>query len=99
MRRPWKIQKRQVDPCEPPKFKIRRIPGRAPSPPAPILRSPPRVLNAEQQEEWKIPPPVSNWKNKNGYAVPLSKRLVSDGRELRDDTINFSNFIDLSEAL
>ncbi|PKX99695.1 hypothetical protein P168DRAFT_293965 [Aspergillus campestris IBT 28561] len=41
---------------------------------------PPRKLTAEDQEAWKIPPPVSNWKNPKGYTVPLDKRLAADGR-------------------
>jgi SNW domain-containing protein 1 len=37
---------------------------------------------------WKIPPPVSNWKNPKGFTVPLDKRLAADGRGLQDVTIN-----------
>ena len=44
------------------KFKHKKIPRGPPSPPPPIMRSPPRKLTAEDQEMWKIPPPVSNWK-------------------------------------
>ena len=44
-----RIQQRQIDPMEPPKFKHKRIPGRAPSPPPPVLHSPPRKVTAEQQ--------------------------------------------------
>ncbi|KAF2261701.1 hypothetical protein CC78DRAFT_535427 [Lojkania enalia] len=93
-----KIQQRQIDPMEPPKFKHKRIPGRAPSPPPPILHSPPRKLTAEDQEMWKIPPPISNWKNPKGYTVPLDKRLAADGRGLTDVTIN-DKFAAFSEAL
>jgi len=57
-----KIVERQQDPMEPPKFKHKKIPRGPPSPPPPVLRSPPRKLTAEDQEAWKIPPPVSNWK-------------------------------------
>lgn len=47
---------------------------------------------------WKIPPPVSNWKNSKGFTVPLDKRLAADGRGLQDVTIN-DKFAQLSEAL
>lgn len=33
-----------------------------------------------KEQEWKIPPCISNWKNAKGYAVPLEKHLVADGR-------------------
>jgi SNW domain-containing protein 1 len=62
------------------------------------MHSPPRKLTAEDQEAWKIPPPVSNWKNPKGYTVPLDKRLAADGRALQDVTIN-DNFAQFAEAL
>ncbi|KAI1284321.1 SKIP/SNW domain-containing protein [Xylaria sp. FL0933] len=93
-----KIVERQKDPMSPPKFKHKKIPRGPPSPPPPILRSPPRKLTAEDQEAWKIPPPVSNWKNPKGFTVPLDKRLAADGRGLQDVTIN-DKFAQFSEAL
>lgn len=83
-----KIVERQKDPMEPPKFKHKKIPRGPPSPPPPVMHSPPRKLTAEDQEMWKIPPPVSNWKNPKGFTVPLDKRLAADGRGLQDITIN-----------
>ena len=93
-----KIVERQQDPMEPPKHKHKKIPRGPPSPPAPIMHSPPRKLTAEDQEMWKIPPPISNWKNPKGYTVPLDKRLAADGRGLQDVTIN-DKFAQFSEAL
>ena len=93
-----KIVERQHDPMEPPKFKHKKIPRGPPSPPPPIMHSPPRKLTAEDQEAWKIPPPVSNWKNPKGYTVPLDKRLAADGRGLQDVTIN-DKFAQFAEAL
>lgn len=93
-----KIVERQQDPMEPPKFKHKKIPRGPPSPPAPVLHSPPRKLTAEDQEAWKIPPPISNWKNPKGYTVPLDKRLAADGRGLQDVTIN-DKFASFAEAL
>jgi SNW domain-containing protein 1 len=83
-----KIVERQKDPMEPPKFKHKKIPRGPPSPPPPVMHSPPRKLTAEDQEMWKIPPPVSNWKNPKGFTVPLDKRLAADGRGLQDIAIN-----------
>ncbi|KAH9989998.1 SKIP/SNW domain-containing protein [Xylariaceae sp. FL0662B] len=93
-----KIVERQKDPMEPPKFKHKKIPRGPPSPPPPVMHSPPRKLTAEDQEMWRIPPPVSNWKNPKGFTVPLDKRLAADGRGLQDVTIN-DKFAQFSEAL
>lgn len=93
-----KIVERQQDPLEPPKFKHKKIPRGPPSPPPPVLHSPPRKLTAEDQEAWRIPPPISNWKNPKGYTVPLDKRLAADGRGLQDVTIN-DKFAQFAEAL
>ncbi|KAI0124389.1 SKIP/SNW domain-containing protein [Xylariales sp. AK1849] len=93
-----KIVERQRDPMEPPKHKHKKIPRGPASPPPPVMRSPPRKLTAADQEMWKIPPPVSNWKNPKGFTVPLDKRLAADGRGLQDVTIN-DKFAQFSEAL
>ena len=94
----FKIVQKQQDPMEPPKFKHKKIPRGPPSPPPPVMHSPPRKLTAEDQEAWKIPPPVSNWKNPKGYTVPLDKRLAADGRAMQDVTIN-DKFAQFAEAL
>jgi SNW domain-containing protein 1 len=94
----FKIVSKQEDPMEPPKFKHKKIPRGPPSPPPPVMHSPPRKLTAEDQEAWKIPPPVSNWKNPKGYTVPLDKRLAADGRGMQDVTIN-DKFAQFAEAL
>ena len=93
-----KIQERQRDPLEPPKFKHKKIPRGPPSPPPPVLRSPPRKLTAQDNADWQIPAAVSNWKNPKGFTVPLDKRLAADGRGLQDVTIN-DKFAQFSEAL
>ncbi|CAB1339859.1 unnamed protein product [Coregonus sp. 'balchen'] len=81
----------QKDPMEPPRFKInKKIPRGPPSPPAP--------MTVKEQQEWKIPPCISNWKNAKGYTIPLDKRLAADGRGLQTVHIN-ENFAKLAEAL
>mmetsp|Transcript_4698 Transcript_4698/g.4841 ORF Transcript_4698/g.4841 Transcript_4698/m.4841 type:complete len:632 (-) Transcript_4698:159-2054(-) len=88
----------QVDPMEPPKHLIKKCPRGPPSPPVPILHSPPRKLTAGDKQAWKVPPCVSNWKNARGYTIPLDKRLAADGRGLMETTIN-NKFATLSESL
>ncbi|XP_073065550.1 LOW QUALITY PROTEIN: SNW/SKI-interacting protein A-like [Primulina eburnea] len=87
-----------VDPLEPPKFKHKRVPKASGSPPVPVMHSPPRPVTVKDQQDWKIPPCISNWKNAKGYTIPLDKRLAADGRGLQDVQIN-DNFAKLSEAL
>lgn len=86
------------DPLEPPRFKHKKVPRGPPSPPPPVLHSPPRKATAQEQKEWMIPPCISNWKNNKGYTIPLDKRLAADGRGLQDIHIN-DNFAKFSESL
>ncbi|XP_072032631.1 SNW domain-containing protein 1-like [Amphiura filiformis] len=89
----------QKDPMEPPRFKTnKKIPRGPPSPPAPVMHSPTRKVTVKEQQEWKIPPCISNWKNSKGYTIPLDKRLAADGRGLQNPQIN-ENFAKLAEAL
>nr|XP_016509635.1 PREDICTED: SNW/SKI-interacting protein-like [Nicotiana tabacum] len=87
-----------VDPIETPKFKHKKVPRASGSPPVPLMRSPPRPVTVKDQQDWKIPPCISNWKNPKGYTIPLDKRLAADGRGLQEVQIN-DNFAKLSEAL
>lgn len=90
----------QKDPLEPPRFKInQKVPRAPPSPPAPVMHSPPRKITAEEHRQWKIPPCVSSWKNPRGYTVPLDKRCAFNGRTgAQPETIN-PKFAQLSETL
>ena len=89
----------QKDPMEPARFKInKKVPRGPPSPPAPVMHSPTRKVTAKEQQDWKIPPCISNWKNAKGYTNPLDKRLAADGRGLQQVHIN-ENFSKLAEAL
>lgn len=83
-----KMHEVQVDPLEPAKFKHKRVPGGPGSPPKTIMHSPPRKLTVKDQQDWKIPPCISNWKNAKGYTIPLEMRLSADGRTLQQHTIN-----------
>merc|ERR1719330_978486 len=89
----------QKDPMEPPRFKInKKVPRGPPSPPAPVMHSPTRKVTAKEQQDWKIPPCISNWKNAKGYTIPLDKRLAADGRGLQQVHIN-EKFSKLAESL
>jgi SNW domain-containing protein 1 len=93
-----KIVSRQLDPMEPGRWKAKKIPGGPRSPPPPVMQSPPRKLTAADQEAWRIPPAVSNWKNAKGYTVPLDKRVAANGQSLLDNTIS-DRHAQLAEAI
>ncbi|EIE21068.1 hypothetical protein COCSUDRAFT_54108 [Coccomyxa subellipsoidea C-169] len=93
-----KMQDMPVDPMEPPKFRHKKVPRGSGSPPVPVMHSPPRAVSVREQQDWKIPPCISNWKNAKGYTIPLDKRLAADGRGLQETAIN-DNFAKFTEAL
>ena len=71
------------DPLEPPRHKHKKVAGGASEEAPPIImRSPPRKLTAQDQKDFYVPACISNWKNANGYTIPLHMRLQADGRSL-----------------
>ena len=40
-------------------FQVPRGPG---APSVPVMQSPPRSVDASEQDDWRIPPSISNWK-------------------------------------
>ncbi|EUD66726.1 SNW protein 1 [Plasmodium inui San Antonio 1] len=93
-----KVVHKTVDPLDVSKFKHKKLPNVKNSPDYPLLRSPTRKINKEEEDNWKIPPCVSNWKNNKGYNIPLDKRIQSDNKKLNQVEIN-ENFAHLSEYL
>ncbi|GMQ06399.1 hypothetical protein CsSME_00051013 [Camellia sinensis var. sinensis] len=49
----------------------------------------------KDQQDWKIPPCISNWKSPKGFTIPLDRRLAADGRGLQEVQTNDN----LSESL
>ncbi|CAD7699334.1 unnamed protein product [Ostreobium quekettii] len=93
-----KLQDMPSDPLEPPKFRHKKVPVGPGEPPVPIMHSPPRPVTVKDQQDWKIPPCVSNWKNAKGYTIPLDKRLAADGRGLQETAVS-DKFAAFTEAL
>ena len=62
------------------------------------MHSPTRKVTVKEQQDWKVPPCISNWKNAKGYTIPLDKRLAADGRGLQQNHIN-ENFSKLAEVI
>lgn len=65
-----KMQDLPCDPLEPPKFRHTKVPRGPGSPPVPVMHSPPRPVTVADQQNWKIPPCISNWKNPKVDALP-----------------------------
>ena len=93
-----RLVREQVDPLEPAKFRHKKVMAGPPSPPAPVLHAPAKKLTKADEAAWKIPPCVSNWKNRQGFTIDLDKRLAADGSDLLDKSVN-DRFSDFSEAL
>ena len=75
-----KMQDMPIDPMEPPKFRHKKVPRAGGSPPVPIMHSPPRAVTVKDQQDWKIPPCISNWKNpKERTQLPLNRQLEGGG--------------------
>jgi SNW domain-containing protein 1 len=91
----------KIDPLMPPKHKHIKAPRGPAEDPVPVLQAPPTKLTKEEQEAWKIPTCISNWKNPRGYTIPLDKRLAADGRGLllSVNDVNTKNFAALAESL
>ncbi len=58
-----RMSEAQTDPMNPPSFRHKKVPAGPPSPPPPVMHSPPRKVTVQDQQNWKIPPCISNWKN------------------------------------
>ncbi|KAA6342854.1 MAG: putative SNW/SKI-interacting protein A, partial [Streblomastix strix] len=93
-----RISAMPVDPLEPPKFKVRNQIRDPPPPSAPVMHSPPRKLTPEEQQSWKIPACISNWKNPKGYTISLENREVVDGRNLKDVVVS-DKFAKVTDSL
>lgn len=96
------IRNYQEDPMLPPKFKLRKNRHKNPSPPPPILKAAPaKQITKETKDYWKIPSAVSNWKNNQGFAISLGKRVLaaSGGSVDTGASINVEKFGELSLAL
>ena len=93
-----RIAQAVVDPLEPPRFKHKKAPRPPPSPPAPVLHSPPRKPSQAAYQAWRVPACVSGWKNPKGYTIPLDKRMVNDPREALPVQVSEA-FADVSQAL
>ncbi|GEQ72227.1 hypothetical protein JCM33374_g5914 [Metschnikowia sp. JCM 33374] len=100
--RTLEIRNYKEDPMLPPKFKLRKNREKEPSPPPPILKTAPtEKITKDIKDKWHIPSAVSNWKNNQGFAISLDKRVhaASGGSVDQGPSINIEKFSSLSSAL
>ena len=100
--RTLEIRNYKEDPLLPPKFKLRKNRENEPSPPPPILKSAPtEKITKDVKDKWHIPSAVSNWKNNQGFAISLDKRVhaASGGSSAQGPDLNIEKFTALSLAL
>ncbi|SCU80119.1 LAME_0B01684g1_1 [Lachancea meyersii CBS 8951] len=100
------IVDRQIDPLQPNLFKVKKMVAPPTDEPfAPVLHSSDDKnvqLTKEERARWNIPSAISNWKNPNGYAIALDKRVAVDGSSNRGsgaDRQISDGFTKLFEAL
>lgn len=96
------IRNYKEDPMLPPKFKLRKNREKPPPPPQPVLKAAStEKITKEMKDKWHIPSAVSNWKNNQGFAIALEKRVAaaSGGSVKEGADINLQKFSQLSLAL
>ncbi|CAH6720106.1 pre-mRNA-processing protein 45 [[Candida] jaroonii] len=91
------IKQKSIDPMLPPKHKLRKNKRQETSPPPPILKTSDVKATKEDQDKWKIPSLVSNWKNDKGFIISLDKRVMTTNKP--DASINIEKLSNLSSAL
>ncbi|SCW01386.1 LAFE_0D11430g1_1 [Lachancea fermentati] len=103
--RSLKIVEHAADPLQPKMFKVKKVVAPADETPTPVLSKSDdvsRTISSEERSKWNIPSAISSWKNPNGYAIALDKRLGSDTRYSKDSLEPHEisdKFAKLSEAL
>jgi SNW domain-containing protein 1 len=89
-----RIADKTSDPLDPSHFRNRKPIPLQQSDPAPILAAPPPKLTPEDERYWQVPTCVSNWKNPEGYVIPMDKRVGADARRFEQPGFSdkFANF-------
>ena len=93
-----RLAEKRVDPLDPPRFRNRKVLALQRDDPAPILTTPHEKLTPEEQKYWTIPACVSNWKNPEGYVIPMDKRVGADARRFEQPQLS-TKFAPLTQAL
>jgi SNW domain-containing protein 1 len=98
-----RIAEKRPDPLDPSRFRNRKpMPLQQPDP-APILAAPMPRLSPAEEQSWQVPACVSNWKNPEGFVIPMDKRVGADARRfdqpaLSDRFATFSKALDAGSA-
>jgi SNW domain-containing protein 1 len=70
-----RLQEMPIDPLQPPKHKVGKLPPPPPDAPVPVMHSPPRKITKEDQEAWRIPPwSVTHARCSSAFPAALSSQ-------------------------
>ena len=94
------VAEKRVDPLDPSRFRNRKPVPLQKEDPTPILTTPEVKLTEEEERYWSVPSCVSNWKNPEGYVIPMDKRVGTDARRFEQPKISdgFTAFTRALEA-
>lgn len=93
-----RIAEKRADPLDPSHFRNRKPVALQNEDPEPILTDPVKKLTPEEEEYWRVPTCVSNWRNPAGYVIPMDKRVGADARRFEQPELS-DNFSLLNKAL
>lgn len=93
-----RVAEKRIDPLDPPHFRNRKAIALQQDDPAPILTAPSEKLSTEEQSYWHVPTCVSNWKNPEGYVIPMDKRVAADARRFEQPELS-DRFAVMAKAL
>ncbi|KAH0793737.1 puff-specific protein Bx42 [Histomonas meleagridis] len=95
-----RVAEKRVDPLDPSRFRNRKPISLQKEDPAPILTAPTEKLTEDEQRYWAIPVCVSNWRNPEGYVIPMDKRVGADARRFEQPQMSdkFTVFTKALEA-
>ncbi|KAK8870849.1 SNW domain-containing protein 1 [Tritrichomonas musculus] len=98
-----RIAEKRNDPLDPSHFRNRKPITLQNEDPEPILTEPIKKLTPEEEEYWRVPTCVSNWRNPAGYVIPMDKRVGADARRfeqpgLSDKFANYAKALDIASS-
>lgn len=93
-----RIAEKRNDPLDPSHFRNRKPITLQNEDPDPILTEPIQKLTQEEEDYWRVPTCVSNWRNPAGYVIPMDKRVGADARRFEQPGLS-DKFSNLAKAL
>jgi hypothetical protein len=87
-----RLQEMPVDPLQPPKFKVSKLPPAAPDAPVPVMHSPQRKITVEDQAAWQIPPCIRSVASaQNSHSCCIGSRVGDGGMTNQSAALHYSS--------